>query len=51
MLKLNHTFNDNEILSRIEKKSSKNIKYDETNKEEVLLSTDIWNRLKKNNKE
>jgi len=29
----------------------KNIKYDETNKEEVLLSTDIWNRLKKNNKE
>lgn len=28
----------------------KNIEYDETNKEQILLSTDVWNKFKKENK-
>jgi hypothetical protein len=41
MLKINHTFNDKEILSRIEKKSSKNIKYDETTKKISIIKNKI----------
>lgn len=41
ILKLNHTFNDNEILARIEKKSSKNIKYDETTKKISIVKNKI----------
>lgn len=41
ILKLNHTFNDNEILSRIEKKSSKNIRYDETTKKVSIVKNKI----------
>jgi hypothetical protein len=29
----------------------KNIEYDETNKEQILISTDIWNKFKKDNKD
>jgi hypothetical protein len=32
MIKLNHTFNDTQLLARIEKKSNKNISYDENTK-------------------
>ncbi len=41
IFKLNHTFNDNEVLSRIENKSSKYIKYDETTKKVTIIKNKI----------
>jgi hypothetical protein len=40
-IKLNHTFNDLELLSRIEKKSNKNIRYDETTKKVSIIKNKI----------
>ena len=41
ILKINHTFNDNNILSRIEKKSSKIIKFDETTNKISIIKNKI----------
>ena len=41
ILKLNHTFNDNMILTRIENKSSKNIKYDEKTQKISIIKNKI----------